>query len=475
MECAYALWYDTNGMPHVSSSIKSDSCFIYDSFSVNLHKTTLVLQWRFLLDDRTVFLPTTTMQIENCRALNLSEIRTAVFNLGLVEVIDYWRVTRAPIIKVNAGYLNADQIRWWEDLYLNGLAEYFYTNNIDFVSKRILKIVSPKNAISSRGAAPSSFMTKRKHQTPDIVLVGGGKDSAVTLSMYRKSMIHAHCLVINPQQAALKNCAIAGFHNPIIVRRKTDPKLILLIKAGHTSGHTPWSAYTSFAGVLVALVWHAKNVVISNERSASEANLKYKGANVNHQYSKSYRFERLFRDYVNTYISKDINFFSLLRPLSELQIVKQFVKSPEYFLTFRSCNASANNRWCCRCAKCAFIYLTLSSFLEKEILLEIFHQDLFYDNRITMLISYMVGLSRNKPFDCVGTYDEAKLALALTMRRYNKSNVSIPIGLRAVWNKLHMNESEVKKLTVKELEYFSPRHFLPSSYVANLKRLLKSD
>ena len=64
-------------------------------------------------------------------------LKNAVFHLGLIESFSYWKATASPVIEVLAGESHAtDQIRWWEDLLINGMGEFFYRNDIDFTARR---------------------------------------------------------------------------------------------------------------------------------------------------------------------------------------------------------------------------------------------------------------------------------------------------------------------------------------------------
>lgn len=66
----------------------------------------------------------------------------------------------------------------------------------------------------------------------------------------------------------------------------------------------------------------ANDVILSNESSANESNIG--GESVNHQYSKSFEFERDFDEFRRRNFPQSAVYFSLLRPFCELQIAKQF-------------------------------------------------------------------------------------------------------------------------------------------------------
>src|SRR5690606_31603188 len=113
-----------------------------------------------------------------------------------------------------------------------------------------------------------------------------------------------------------------------IVKRTLDPELLELNRRGFLNGHTPFSALLAFSALCSALLCGREFIVLSNEGSASEGNVS--GASVNHQYSKSFEFERLVKRYFEQFLTSEIQYFSLLRPLNELQIARIFAKHPKY-------------------------------------------------------------------------------------------------------------------------------------------------
>lgn len=118
--------------------------------------------------------------------------------------------------------------------------------------------------------------------------------------------------------------------------------------------------------------------------------------------------------YIQQRFGLPIRYFSLLRPFHELQIAKQFAALPQYHAAFKSCNVgSKHNIWCCNCAKCLFVYLMLVPFLQEEQLLNIFGENLLEKPALADDLQALLGNRGEKPFECVGTVDEARAAFAL--------------------------------------------------------------
>jgi len=166
----------------------------------------------------------------------------------------------------------------------------------------------------------------------------------------------------------------------------------------------------AFNTVLSSLLTGARHIALSNESSANESTVS--NSNINHQYSKSFEFEQDFRAYIEKYVSDEVNYFSFLRPLSELQIASIFACYPKFHSVFKSCNAgSKTDSWCCNCSKCLFAYIILSPFISQKEMISIFGQNLFDNKKMLLYFDQLCGIEKIKPFECVGTIDEVNVAL----------------------------------------------------------------
>jgi hypothetical protein len=338
-----------------------------------------------------------------------------VFHLGLMEIPSYWKATCSPEIEIRAGFLNPEQIKWWKDTIIRGMGQFFYENRIDWRSPEFLKITSTNH----KAAAIFRCPLKNRYLVP----LGGGRDAIVTLELLEKQNKKINAFLVNPTRAAKQVLKVAKIKNPVIVERKIDPALLKLNKNGYLNGHTPFTAVLSFLAVTCAALFDYKNIAFSLEKSANEGNVRYLGKIINHQWAKSSEFERKFKDYCKKYLIKNLNYFSPLRPYTELQISKMFTKHPQYFSVFSSCNAGikTGERWCGNCPKCLFVYATLYPFLEKKELLKIFGRDIFENKRLLPTMKGLLGQGRPKPFECVGTKKESRLAFSLSLKKAKKT------------------------------------------------------
>ncbi|MBQ9947467.1 MAG: hypothetical protein IJO91_03675, partial [Oscillospiraceae bacterium] len=191
-----------------------------------------------------------------------------------------------------------------------------------------------------------------------------------------------------------------------------------LNKQGYLNGHTPFSAVVAFSAELFAAMKGLRYIALSNESSANEPYVD--GTKINHQYSKSTEFVRDFREYCRNSFGgygRCPEYFSLLRPWSEWQIAREFVKHPQYFDVFQSCNlGSKTDVWCGECAKCLYVYILLSAFLDDKTLVGIFGCNMLEKSELSEMFDGLVLDGEDKPFECVGTRDEIRLSLEMAFR-----------------------------------------------------------
>ncbi|MBI4480057.1 MAG: hypothetical protein HY651_08555 [Acidobacteria bacterium] len=369
-------------------------------------------------------------------------------------------------------------------------------------------LLNPSSQKGEKQIPPLRQAQGRNDTEKDLVLTSGGKDSVVTLETLRAAKVgqaflpaskstgleactYFDCLLLNPTEAALAVAKQAGCAKPIIVRRTIDKRLLELNAAGYLNGHTPFSALLAFLGVTVATLFGHRRVIVSNERSAEEASVEYLGATINHQYSKTFEFETAFRKYCERYLipreqqiprshgapgqaARDdiagVEYFSLLRPLYELQIAERFSKHPEYFPLFRSCNRGmATNTWCGHCPKCLFVWTVLYPFVERAELLGIFGSDLFASEGAAELLRALLGLDATKPFECVGTKEETLAALHLCVEKYKQQGIPLSPELVAIQQSVLASHSDLAALARRILASWSDQHHLPPELAATLR------
>lgn len=356
---------------------------------------------------------TTTTQLHGPFLSTPDWMDEAVFQLGLAEMLSYWKAFCSPVVEIKAGRIEEEARTFWETLFLQGLGEFFYQNEIQpFVPTIVVQ--GPARPIPTASPYPQS------HPNRVLVPVGGGKDSIVALEILAAAgeSILTLCEAQTGSQSVID---VFASRHPIDARitfvRTLDEKLARLNANGHPNGHTPFSSMLAFLSLIVAGLTHVNTIALANECSANEPTTFWHGIDVNHQYSKSIQFEEDFRAYSRRIFGDSVpSYSSFLRPLAEIQIVEIFSRLDAYFPVFRSCNVGKKtNTWCGKCPKCVFVALLLSVFLRDEELNAILGVSILEDASLSPVVDALIGRTPTKPFECVGTRRESILALSLAI------------------------------------------------------------
>jgi hypothetical protein len=121
-----------------------------------------------------------------------------------------------------------------------------------------------------------------------------------------------------------------------------------------------------------------------------------------------------------------VRYYSLLRPFSELHISELFAKIgfEKYKDVFSSCNrafvhTSNHMSWCGECPKCAFVFLALTPFIERQKLEELWGgKNLLLDPKLEPTYRRLLGIEGDKPLDCVGDVKESRSAMREAFKIY---------------------------------------------------------
>jgi len=388
---------------------KEYSTFIYKDYVVERKDSSYRVEYHFSIPGLRDF--KSSWEFPALEEADEEILNRLFFNLGMVETISYWKCACPPNLVIECGELSKEQCAWWEKLYYNGLGEFMYRNGIAVEQEDLVHIQCKE--------APINPLKDNKAYSGCLVSVGGGKDSVVSLELLKEEGITTYA--VNGNSTTHNVIDVCDYKKGTYeARRVLDKELLELNKLGYLNGHIPFSAVVAFSSVISAYLSGNKYIVLSNETSANETTVK--DSFVNHQYSKSYEFEQDFMWYVKTMVDTPILYFSLLRPLMEIQIAMLFARSKQYHQVFRSCNAgSKQGIWCCECPKCLFVYIILLPFLSQEELVEIFGENLLEKESLDLYFRELTGIEENKPFECVGTRKEVLVSLKNYINKGGKS------------------------------------------------------
>jgi len=325
---------------------------------------------------------------------------------GLAFARYFFRLADFDQVHVEPLRLPPPAVRFWELSFRNGLAEMRYRNGLD-VRKPVSVTCSPD--------APRYEPAEVEGRRHALLLNGGGKDTAVAGEILKAIGLPFTWLTVHSPITGSMKGIVEASGNPShhhLEHRAFDPEV-------HRRGRykDALAPRLGYIGLIAAHLTGARYIVTANEHSANYGNVKVGDVEINHQHGKTLRAERAFSQYAETRLLRGVRFFSLLAPLYELQIASVFARHPQYFGRFLSCNVGQRrNAWCGECPKCAFVHLILAPYLDGETLRGIFGSDLFASEKGRYWLRRLTV--ERKPFECVGTKDEAKLALHLALARH---------------------------------------------------------
>lgn len=399
--------------------MSSSDKFIFENYEADLKKGSVEFFYK-LIHGNEEFLFKETIEFEPPTGTVPEKLLDNLLkNLHLALGISYWKLFCPKKIELVDIKLSPVQAEFWNTVYTKGLGEFFFKNKIDF--RGLVEFPSDESNLQ-----PTSLERKDR----SLIGVGGGKDSIVVVEMFKKEGKEFDLQILDTK-IQREVCKTIG-KEPVVTKRILDPQLFELNKRPDTyNGHVPVSLIYALLGVTCAVFYDYNSVVVGNEKSANYGNVEYLGEVINHQWSKSEEFEKLFQDYLINNITPDISYYSPLREMNELQITEQFVKYPEYFKVFSSCNRNfrindkTDKKWCGECPKCLFVFIMLSAFLTKEEVLDIFGKNLLDDEKILSLFRELIGVKDFKPFECVGTPQETKEALSKIIAKGDFENTKL--------------------------------------------------
>jgi UDP-N-acetyl-alpha-D-muramoyl-L-alanyl-L-glutamate epimerase len=410
--------------------VSSTASFRYEGFELN--PAAGLLTCRYSVGDRQFAEKVAFASSARWDTAAVSEAARLVF---LLAGVSYYKTAAPEVIDLGETAVTDTEREFLRGFYLDGLGEYAYRNELDLSRLRIEGPSRPEPAAPDLGSPAGQSGAGRP-----LVPFGGGIDSIVTIEMVRRHADPALFIVTRPGDrfdAIERPAAVTGL--PIIrAEREIDAQLLRSRELGFLNGHVPVTGILSAIAVMAAVLDDRDTVVMSNEWSASIPTLEAGGRAINHQYSKSAAFEESFRRVLAGAFAGQLNYFSALRPYSELWVAQRFARLTEYHDTFRSCNRAFHidkarrlDHWCGRCDKCCFIDLILAPFLSPAELGSIFAgreplTDPDPEDSLADKFRSLLGTSRDsKPFECVGDVGECRAAALMAAGRPDRAGTEL--------------------------------------------------
>ncbi len=376
--------------------------------------------------------------------------------------VSYYKTAAPAVVDLGDTATTAAERQFLRTFYLEGLGEFAYRNGIELTG---LEVVGPEAGTRQ----PVMF---NPASIRPLVPFGGGIDSIVTVEAVRRGFPATALFIVSTSNdrfdAIERPAAVTGL--PIVrAERSVDPQVLRPpAETGFLNGHVPVTGIISAIAVMAAVLSRRGTVVMSNEWSASVGNLVIDGRTVNHQWSKSLEFETRFRDLLGSIFGGGLQYFSYLRPHTELWVAQRFAGLTGYHLSFRSCNrafqidpARRLDHWCGQCDKCCFIDLILAPFMSATELSVIFAgreplADPSMENRFRALLGNWPDA---KPFECVGDEEECRAAVLMAAARPDRAGDAILQRLAG-----ELRQAGAGTVRVDELLRPVGEHCIPDAY-----------
>ena len=357
--------------------------------------------------------------------------REAARIVHLLAGVSYYKVGAARTVDLGTVPVRPGEVDFLRAFYLEGLGEFAYENGLDLDDVAF---------VGGAAAGPPAAATVDANRP--LVPFGGGIDSLVSVDLVTSTYDDVALFIANRRGDPFDAIEAAAAATGLPIRRaerELDPQLLQPRDPTVVfNGHIPITGVLSAIAVLVAVLDGRGLVVMSNEWSASKGNLEVDGREINHQYSKSDRFETGFRAVLAGALGPTLQYFSLLRPFSELWVAERFAALRQFHGVVHSCNAAFHldpakrlDRWCGRCDKCCFIDLILSPFLAIAEVEQLFGgAEPLADATLLPQLRALVGVGDGrKPFECVGDIDECRTAVTLAAARPDRAGNAVLAAL----------------------------------------------
>ncbi len=387
--------------------------FIYENVRVDENLQKVSFDYSIVTDNETYSLcETLTLPVALPQSHTVDRLLRA---LHIALGISYYKTFIPP--EINHAYsMDAEEATFWNTVFSNGLGEFLYKNKL---SRDSLATFS-----AQEGTVNPEKEDDIQWQEKALLGIGGGKDSIVAGELLKELAIETTGFVLATGENRGQSQAVADTMGIALlgVERQLDQQILTLntIKGAY-NGHVPISLVFALIGSLLACSEASKYVIVANEASASIPHATHEGASVNHQWSKSLEFEKLFQSYVHTYISPTLTYTSIIRPLTSVAVAKIFAGYPQYFEVFTSDNSlfkitqqeRSHPRWSDDSPKSLSSYILLAPWLSDEALEKTFGQDFLNKKELEELFLNLLGRGDTPVLDCVGTPDELRVSLSL--------------------------------------------------------------
>jgi hypothetical protein len=305
----------------------------------------------------------------------------------------------------------------WETIFRNVWGVWRFEN--DLPDYRLRRPDLPTGA----GAGPVKVDPGR---TETLMLCGGGKDSLVGMSLLEGGGVdydafvyshstygrgsHQHDLI----DGLLRHCAHGRLHRGWVIDDALDsPAAQVHPEFGIERMIAAETVSSYWTALPVALQHGYTQVALGITKSTDEHNLTWDrtGEDINYLWGMSSKAEDLLHDYIRAHLATNVAMFHILRPMYDITVFTLLNERLDAVPDTHSC--AQVKPWCCRCAKCIYVWMNYVAWLPEPVVADTFSVNLFELPENRTILRKMLGLESYKPTDCVGTVSEARLAFLL--------------------------------------------------------------
>jgi hypothetical protein len=356
-------------------------------------------------------------------------LERALFLAFAIVGVSYYKLFPGTKIEWKSGAIDTWQAEFLNKVYQEGLGQFAFEN--DLMRHDLAQFSHTANA-------PMMGVTYAGEGI--VSLQSGGKDSLLTAELLAENHKQFDSFYITTGSSHPEILDDVG-SQLYVSRRSVDIEAIKAAREkGGRNGHVPVTYIVLSYAIIQAVLLNKKTVLASIGHEGEEPHAWIDDLAVTHQWSKTWGAEQLLGEYVERYISPDLQVGSPLRQLSELRIAELFIQKVwrTYGRSFSSCNRAnyqlGNDttvlKWCGNCPKCANSYLLFAPFLDALELQTIFGgEDLFRKKTLADTFKGLLGIDgAMKPFECVGETEELRLAYQMAQARggYGSLDFTVP-------------------------------------------------
>lgn len=370
---------------------------------------------------------TESVEFKVSEGYDVQRLDNALFLAFVMIGTSYFKTFPTPEVVFEQNPIDEWQASFFNMVYQEGLSQFAFENHL---KRADLAQFHGDGDVQSAGPYAGKGT---------IALQSGGKDSLLTaVLLHRSNKDYRPWYLANSEHHP---AVLDDLGQPLLIARRLLDKegLAHAAEAGGKNGHVPVTYIVQSLALIQAILENKNEILVSIAHEGEEPHAIIDDLAVTHQWSKTWKAEQLFAEYVTRYISPDIHIGSPLRRYSELRVAELFIENAweKYGHRFSSCNRAnykqgddnSELHWCGECPKCANSFLLFAPFLDAEELTSLFAgQDLFEKPILQEIFKGLLGVDGvMKPFECVGEIDELRYAYHLAQKKGGYGRVSFDV------------------------------------------------